>query len=93
MTGGVKKWRTFKNKGESCKFEGTTFWWCPKHKHPHGYFDDLYCTHKHEDHDEWKAGRRERNKRKAEAGGTGAAPSNSSKPDASKKLAINQRLK
>ena len=67
MIGGVKKWRTVKNKGETCEFEGTTFWWCPKHKHPHGYFDGLYCTHKPEDHDKWKAGWRERNKKKAKA--------------------------
>ena len=53
--GGVAKWRTIKNKGETCEWNGTTWYWCTRHVHPTGEFNGLYCTHKPEEHDDWKA--------------------------------------
>ena len=53
--GGVHRWRTVKNKGDSFVKDGVTFYWCDKHVHPQGLFNGLYCTHKPENHDEWKA--------------------------------------
>lgn len=54
LAGSVQKWRTVK-KGATSQVNGKTFYWCPHHKHQKGYFDGLYCLHKPEDHDQWKA--------------------------------------
>lgn len=87
LVGGVKKWRTIKS-GATMEKDSLTWHWCPKHVHPHGHFNGLYCLHKPEDHDEWKAKfRKGRGQREP------AQPANSNKPDQSKKLSINQRLK
>ena len=67
--------------------DGKTWYWCPHHKHPRGKFDGLYCLHKPEDHDEWKA--KYRKGKPPAPGSTNTGSGN----DASKKLAINQRLK
>ena len=74
LTGGVQKWRTTK-KGSSLVVDGKTFYWCPHHKHPKGFFDGLYCLHKPENHDEWKA----KYKKNRPAPGTNA-PGNSTPP-------------
>jgi hypothetical protein len=54
MKGGVDTWRTVKQNQTLMK-DGKTWYWCPHHKHPRGEFDGLYCLHKPEDHNEWKA--------------------------------------
>ena len=84
--GGLEEWRTI-NKGLSVVHFGKTFWWCPKHKHPQGHWNGLYCTHKPEDHDEW---RNNRNRNNRPNGNSDAA---SEKGNDEKKLAINSRLK
>ena len=42
--------------------EGKTWYWCPKHVSPCKY-DELYATHKPEDHDEWVKNRNRFNRR------------------------------
>ena len=84
--GGVAKWRTIKDKGESCEWSGTTWYWCSKHKRPNGAFDGLYCTHKPEDHDEWKANRNAWKKDKDKKDGN---PTESR----TKSLSVSQKLK
>ena len=85
LVGGVKKWRTIK-KGDTMQKDNLTWWWCPKHVHPHGHFNGLYCLHKPADHDEWKAKFRKGRGKQEQS-------SETNKPDQSKKLLINQRLK
>jgi flagellar biosynthesis chaperone FliJ len=84
--GGVAKWRTIKDKGESCEWNGTTWYWCTKHVHPNGAFNGLYCTHKPEDHDEWKANRNAWKKDKDKKDGN---PTESR----TKSLSVSQKLK
>ena len=45
MVGGVAKWRTIKNKLETCEWNGTKLHWCSKHIHPTDKFNGLYCSH------------------------------------------------
>jgi hypothetical protein len=84
MIGGVQRWRTIK-KAQTIRMNGKTWHWCDKHVHSQGHFNGLYCYHKPEDHDEWKA--------KYKKGNNNSTNSGNSANDASKKLAINQRLK
>ena len=94
IVGGVEYWRTV-NKGQSLMKNGKPWSWCPHHKHPHGHFNGLYCLHKPEEHDEWKA-RYKKGKPSANAtSGNPAAASGTpaSGNDASKKLVISSRLK
>ena len=67
--------------------DGKTWHWCPKHVHPHGKFNGLYCLHTPENHDEWKAKYRKGSAQPAPA----AAPATDA--PAKQKLALNQRIK
>ena len=88
--GGVAKWRTIKNKGETCEWNGTTWYWCTKHVHPTGKFNGLYCTHKPEEHDEWKASWKAKKPWKP-SNERPAAESNEAKK--AKTLSVSQKLK
>lgn len=51
---GVEKWRT-ENKGDTIVHDGTTYTWCPPHKHPNGHYSGLYYKDYGPDtHDEWR---------------------------------------
>jgi hypothetical protein len=55
---GVEKWRTEK-KGDTLVKDGTTYTWCPHHKHPNGHYNGLYYKdHGPSTHDEWRKTRR-----------------------------------
>ena len=87
IVGGVPEWRTIK-KGDTIEHDGKTLYWCPHHKHPQGLFDGLYCWHKPENHDEWKA--------KFKKPKTSAAPEDTSSKKtepSNQKLSLNDRLK
>lgn len=51
---GVEKWRTEK-KGDTIVHDGTTYTWCPHHKHPAGHYNGLYYKdHGPDTHNEWR---------------------------------------
>jgi hypothetical protein len=55
---GVEKWCTEKN-GDTIVHEGTTYTWCPHHKHPNGHYSGLYYKdHSPSTHDKWRKTRR-----------------------------------
>ena len=84
----VKKWRT-ENKGASVTRDGTTYNWCPHHKHPAGHYSGLYYKdHNSASHDEWKKNCRW-NTKKGEGDRTAATTNDSEK----KKLTIANELK
>ena len=87
LAGGVERWRTVK-KGPSIQVDGKTFFWCPHHKHPKGFFDGLYCIHRPENHAEWKA-----KYKKNRPTDTNADDKDAPADDGKKKLSINQRLR
>ena len=83
---GVEKWRTEK-KGDTIVRDGTTYTWCPHHKHPNGHYSGLYYKdHGPDTHDEWRKTRRFKTKSGEKAD---AATGGSSK----KKLTIADELK
>ena len=90
--GGVASWRITK-KGDTMTHEGTTWHWCPHHKHPKGVFDGLYCAHSPAEHTQWKTAQKERFG-KNKSGSTESAPNAPAAPaGAANKLALGQRLK
>ena len=51
LVSGLPKWRTIE-KEPSKVVNGTTYYWCPHHKHKEGLWDGLYVRHPPEKHDE-----------------------------------------
>ena len=88
--GGLEKWCTIK-KGDTIQHFGRTFYWCDKHIHPQGHWNGLYCTHRPEDHDQWKNQRNNCNRGRNNSQGNDG---NSTKSEGNgKKLAINSCLR
>ena len=85
---GVEKWRT-ENKGPTITRDGTTYNWCPRHKHPAGHYSCLhYKDHDSSTHEEWKKTHRW-NTKKGDGEKTAAATDSGEK----KKLTIADELK
>ena len=83
-----EKWHT-ENKGPTITRDGTTYNWCPHHKHPAGHYSGLYYKdHDPSTHNEWKKTRRW-NTKKGEGEKTAAATDDGEK----KKLTIANELK
>ena len=85
-------WRTIK-KGESIVSDGKTYHWCPHHV-LQGKFDGLYMPHKAEEHDAWKAEKKERRDKYNKK--SSAPPSNEPTPSSvsdAPTLGLSERMK
>ena len=80
----VPEWkRTFKE--ASIIHEGKMYWWCKHHVYKDRY-DNLYMDHKPDDHDEWKANRKNGFNRGKDGDFSAIGPDN-------KKLSLNEKMK